>query len=85
MRQRAVIVIAPALNPELIIMDEPATALDVVVQKQILQEIKELRNQGGSLGLMLPLMTTRPAFKQQRIPLINIGLLHNSSSETAAG
>jgi len=55
MRQRAVIAIAPVLNPELIIMDEPATALDVVVQKQILQEIKELRNQGGSLDSMLPL------------------------------
>ncbi len=47
MRQRAVIAIALALNPELIIMDEPTTALDVVVQKQILQEIKELRDQFG--------------------------------------
>ncbi len=47
MRQRAVIAIALALNPELIIMDEPTTALDVVVQKQILQEIKELRAQFG--------------------------------------
>lgn len=47
MRQRAVIAIALALNPELIIMDEPTTALDVVVQKQILQEIKELRDEFG--------------------------------------
>ncbi len=47
MRQRAVIAIALALNPELIIMDEPTTALDVVVQKQILQEIKSLRDQFG--------------------------------------
>ena len=47
MRQRAVIAIALALNPELIIMDEPTTALDVVVQKQILQEIKDLRDQFG--------------------------------------
>ena len=47
MRQRAVIAIALALNPELIIMDEPTTALDVVVQKQILQEIKGLRDQFG--------------------------------------
>ena len=47
MRQRAVIAIALALNPELIIMDEPTTALDVVVQKQILQEIKDLREQFG--------------------------------------
>ena len=47
MRQRAVIAIALALNPELIIMDEPTTALDVVVQKQILKEIKQLKEQFG--------------------------------------
>ena len=47
MRQRAVIAIALALNPELIIMDEPTRALDVVVQKQILQEIRDLRDQFG--------------------------------------
>jgi peptide/nickel transport system ATP-binding protein len=47
MRQRAVIAIALALNPEMIIMDEPTTALDVVVQKQILKEIQELKNEFG--------------------------------------
>lgn len=47
MRQRAVIAIALALNPELIIMDEPTTALDVVVQKQILYEIQQLKKQFG--------------------------------------
>jgi peptide/nickel transport system ATP-binding protein len=42
MRQRAIIAIALALRPELIIMDEPTTALDVVVQREILQLISEL-------------------------------------------
>jgi len=45
MRQRAVIAMALALNPRLIIMDEPTTALDVVVQKQIIDEVKRLKDQ----------------------------------------
>ncbi len=47
MRQRAVIAIALALDPPLLIMDEPTTALDVVVQKDILQEINSLREKLG--------------------------------------
>lgn len=47
MRQRAVIAIALALSPEIIIMDEPTTALDVVVQRDILAEIMRLRRQLG--------------------------------------
>jgi peptide/nickel transport system ATP-binding protein len=47
MRQRAVIAIALALSPDIIIMDEPTTALDVVIQRDILAEIMHLRNQLG--------------------------------------
>jgi peptide/nickel transport system ATP-binding protein len=47
MRQRAVIAIALALNPQLMIMDEPTTALDVVVQREILQQIEELKEKMG--------------------------------------
>jgi peptide/nickel transport system ATP-binding protein len=47
MRQRAVIAIALALRPPMMIMDEPTTALDVVVQKDILQQIEQLKEQLG--------------------------------------
>lgn len=47
MRQRAVIAIALALQPPLMIMDEPTTALDVVVQREILAKIAELREEFG--------------------------------------
>jgi peptide/nickel transport system ATP-binding protein len=47
MRQRAVIAIALALRPPMMIMDEPTTALDVVVQKDIMQQIEDLKKQLG--------------------------------------
>jgi peptide/nickel transport system ATP-binding protein len=53
MRQRVVIAMALALQPELIVMDEPTTALDVVVQREILQEIEELKNELGFAVLFI--------------------------------
>lgn len=47
MRQRVVIAIAMALTPPLIIMDEPTTALDVIVEREILEKIIELRKKLG--------------------------------------
>ena len=47
MRQRAVIAMATALRPPLLIMDEPTTALDVVVQQEIMAQIKELQQELG--------------------------------------
>jgi oligopeptide/dipeptide ABC transporter ATP-binding protein len=47
MRQRVMIAMALATDPEVVIMDEPTTALDVVVQRDILGQIAELRHQLG--------------------------------------
>jgi peptide/nickel transport system ATP-binding protein len=47
MRQRAVIAMALCLSPRLIIMDEPTTGLDVVVQREIMQQIEELKDRLG--------------------------------------
>jgi peptide/nickel transport system ATP-binding protein len=47
MRQRAVIAMALSCDPQLIIADEPTTALDVIVQDQILKELKKVQEQLG--------------------------------------
>ena len=47
MRQRVVIAMATALRPPLLIMDEPTTALDVVVQQEIMAQIKDLQQELG--------------------------------------
>lgn len=52
MRQRIMIAMALSMDPELVIADEPTTALDVTVQAQILELLSELREETGA-GLIL--------------------------------
>ncbi|MCG8922703.1 ABC transporter ATP-binding protein [Lentzea sp. CC55] len=54
MRQRVMIAMALALEPEIVIMDEPTTALDVVVQRQILGQMMRLRE---TLGFSIVFIT----------------------------
>ena len=54
MKQRAMMAMALSCNPDLVIADEPTTALDVIVQAQVLKEIKKLQRE---LGLSMVLIS----------------------------
>jgi peptide/nickel transport system ATP-binding protein len=53
MRQRALIAMALAANPKLLIADEPGTALDVIVQAQTLKLMRELKDRLGLAMVMI--------------------------------
>jgi peptide/nickel transport system ATP-binding protein len=53
MRQRVSIALALALEPRMIIFDEPTTALDVIVQKAVMQTIKDLQREDGFTAILI--------------------------------
>jgi peptide/nickel transport system ATP-binding protein len=53
MKQRVVIAMALACNPELLIADEPTTALDVTIQAQVLEMMQNLKEKLGTSVIMI--------------------------------
>ncbi len=72
-RQRVVIAMACALKPKLLILDEPTTALDVVVQQEILAQIKELQAELGFSVLFITHDMSLMLELSDRIGVMNSG------------
>lgn len=75
MRQRVVIALALALDPEVLIMDEPTTALDVVVQRSILNEIAAIQRQRRLAVLLISHDFSLVSSLAQRIAVMYAGQL----------
>ncbi|WP_205599199.1 ABC transporter ATP-binding protein [Oceanobacillus halotolerans] len=80
MRQRAIIAMALALNPDLIVADEPTTALDVVVQAQILKRIREIQKRTKSSMIMVTHDISVVAETCQKVVVMYAGKVVESGS-----
>ena len=89
MRQRVMIAMALATDPEIVILDEPTTALDVVVQRDILAQIVELKERLGfailfithDLSLLMELADRIAVmYAGQLLEIGTAGQIHNSSA-----
>jgi oligopeptide transport system ATP-binding protein len=80
MRQRVMIAMALALAPKLLIADEPTTALDVTIQAQVLELIRELTRQSGTAVILITHDLGIVAAMTQRVAVMYAGFV----VETAA-
>jgi peptide/nickel transport system ATP-binding protein len=86
MRQRVIIAMALALEPELVIMDEPTTALDVVVQREILQQVQDLQRKLGFAVLFITHDLSLLIEFAHRIAIMYAGeIVETAPSATLAG
>jgi peptide/nickel transport system ATP-binding protein len=83
MRQRVAIALATVFNPKLIIADEPTTALDVVVQRGVLQLLKEIQAESRNTVLLVTHDLTVHANVADRVAIMYAGrLVEEAPTET---
>ena len=80
MRQRAVIAMALALSPQLVIADEPTTALDVIVQDQIFSRLRELQETRGFAMILVTHDIALVAENCQKICVMYAGMIVESGA-----
>ena len=83
MRQRVMISIALALHPKVLIADEPTTALDVTVQAQVLELLRELTREMGTAIVLISHDLGIMARMTQRISVMYAGSIVESASTVA--
>jgi peptide/nickel transport system ATP-binding protein len=82
MRQRVMIAMALACEPKLLIADEPTTALDVTIQKQILELIDDLRHRLGMAVILVTHDLGVIAGRADRVAVMYAGKIAEKSSTT---
>jgi oligopeptide/dipeptide ABC transporter ATP-binding protein len=75
MRQRVMIAMALAGDPKLLIADEPTTALDVTIQAQIMELLKDLKEKRGMATLLITHDLGVVAESADRVAIMNSGLI----------